>query len=336
MDIRPPIYRDRDEIYQADSCKPLVDALDSQDVELNTLARGAYPGTRLNRIDLPGISTMGFWDANGPQNWGLPFHRNEGIEICLLETGKLPFTVDDHQLLLKPNDMTITRPWQLHKLGDPNITSSRLHWIILDVNVRRPNQPWKWPKWIILTKSDLQELTNIMRHNEQPIWHATDQIQLCFKNISNAIMNNVNSSHISRLSVYINELFVLVLEMLRHQSDALDPALSSSLRTVELFLADLRHNRQNLIQPWTVALMAEQCGLGITRFRHLCKQLTNMTPMPYLNLCRVQAASRILSRNPNRPIIQIAMDCGFESSQYFATVFAQHYHCSPTQYRKQS
>jgi len=40
-------------------------------------------------------------------------------------------------------------------------------------------------------------------------------------------------------AVRLNELFVLVLEMFRHQHVALDELLSTTRRTVELFLADL-------------------------------------------------------------------------------------------------
>ena len=36
--------------------------------------------------------------------------------------------------------------------------------------------------------------------------------------------------------------------------------------------------------------MAEQCGLGMTQFVHHCKQFTSVTPLHYLNQCRLEAA----------------------------------------------
>ena len=34
---------------------------------------------------LPGLKMAGYWDADSDQDWGLPWHRNEGIELTLLE-----------------------------------------------------------------------------------------------------------------------------------------------------------------------------------------------------------------------------------------------------------
>ena len=71
-------------IQKADSCEPLADAVRRGEVSLIARARGQYPGTRIPEARLPGLRSIGCWDAVGPQNWGLPMHRNEGIEICFL------------------------------------------------------------------------------------------------------------------------------------------------------------------------------------------------------------------------------------------------------------
>ena len=74
-------------VYNADSCIPLNNAWNKGNIGLFTLARGTYPGKKLKKEDLPGIKNIGYWDAKKTQVWGLPWHRNEGIEICFLETG---------------------------------------------------------------------------------------------------------------------------------------------------------------------------------------------------------------------------------------------------------
>ena len=81
--------------------------------------------------------------------------------------------------------------------------------------------------------------------------------------------------------------------------------------------------------------MAEECGLGITQFVRHCKQFTNVTPLQYLNHCRLEAARRILLEQPSRrSVTQVALDCGFSSPQYFATVFGQRFGCTPREYRE--
>lgn len=333
MRTRVPIYREDEKTYHADTCRPLVDAVEAGRVCLEGLARGSYPGRRLLGSELPQIRSLAFWDAPEPQDWGLQWHRNEGLELTFLHSGSLPFAVGEDRYSLRAGDLAITRPWQPHRLGEPNVPPSRLYWLILDLGVRRPNQPWKWPNWIVLTPGDLEELTILLRHNEQAVWPASADVRHCFGRIAQAIEADRSGSSISRLAAHLNELFVSVLEMLRHNDIELDPSLSSTCRTVSLFLEDLRSNPEHLSRPWTLKAMAEQCGLAETRFRHYCRQLTNMTPTQFIEHCRIETASKMLIEYPARNITETAMACGFGSSQYFATVFRRHVGCSPKSFR---
>lgn len=61
-------------------------------------------------------------------------HRREGIEICCLLGGETAFATEFEAQTLRPGDITITRPWQRHRLGDPHIRACCLFWIILDVS----------------------------------------------------------------------------------------------------------------------------------------------------------------------------------------------------------
>lgn len=328
------IYRESGHVYQADTCQPLVEAAQGGQVRLKAISRASYPGERLDKADLPGLSSIGFWDAVGRQNWGLDWHRNEGIELTFLESGTLPWALGDQEFVLQPNDLTISRPWQPHRVGLPNIQASHLYWIIVDVGVRRPNRPWSWPRWLVLTPTDIQDLTTLLRHCEQPVWQATREIKHCFQEIGQTLAGPSSQSTISRLTVYLNEIFLLLLEMLRSQNIKLDPTLSTTRRMVRLFLEDLAHNRTMLTQAWTSRSMAEHCGLGATQFAHYCRQVSNLSPMQYLNQCRVEMAGQMLVNEPEKSITDIALSCGFGSSQYFATVFKKQHGISPKSLRQ--
>jgi AraC family L-rhamnose operon regulatory protein RhaS len=331
---RRPIFHESGHTYVADTCDPLIRAVEKRQVVFQALARGHYPGRKLPSDALSGVKTVGFWDAEHAQDWGLDWHRNEGIELTLLESGRLPYNVDSHEVTLKPGDLTIARPWQLHRVGNPHIPAGRLHWLILDVDVRRPHQSWKWPAWLVLSKSDLKELTNIIRHNEQPVWRAPRELRRTFERVGRFVETEAESRNISRLTVCLNELFMEILEMCRQSNVPLDASLSGSCRTVELFLADLASRLNFLAQEWTVPRMAKECGLGTTQFVRHCKQITNSTPLQYLNESRLDAARRILVEQPDRSVTNIALDCGFSSSQYFATVFRQRFGIAPNEVRR--
>jgi AraC-like DNA-binding protein len=323
-----PIYKEQGKTYHADSCEPVREAVAHGELVLEALARTNYPGRPLADDALKGLQTVGYWDATHPQQWGLPWHRNEGIELTFLETGSMPFAIADQNWTLEPGSLTITRPWQPHKVGLPSIGIGRLHWIIIDVDVRQPHQEWKWPEWFVMMPADLRELTACLRENEQPVWPSSPEIQNCFRQIGKTIRDQKHCE--SRLAVYINELFLHLLEMFRDQQVSRTKSLTEAQRSAELFLASLEGS---VAEEWTLDSMAECCGLGVTRFVHYCRLVTNQTPMHYLNHLRLAAATEMLTSLPEKSITDIAFDCGFSSSQYFATSFRQQNGCTPRQYR---
>ncbi len=327
-----PTFKDEDGSWQADTCLPLVDAVAKQQLVLEALARGHYPGRRLPHTAVPGVKSVGFWHAEHQQTWGLPWHRNEGIELTFLESGSLAFAADDQEYVIGPDDLTITRPWQRHRVGNPNVGAGRLHWLILDVGVRRAHQPWKWPAWLLLSSADLEELTTMLRLDERLVWKGNPTLRRCVQVLGERVRHCDEGRSTSWLAVKINELLLLVLEMMREHGVSLDDSPSSSLRTVQLFLADLRSSPERLAREWTVQAMAATCGLGVTQFDHHVKRLTNSTPLRYLNDCRLEYAASLLARQPALNITRIAIECGFSSGQYFATAFRRRFRRSPHEF----
>lgn len=331
-----PIYRDHDETYRADSCRPLEEAASGRRLQLQAMCHGHYPGKALPAHALPGLKMIGFWNAPQDQEWGLPWHFNEGIELTFLESGSLEFSVDGRECALAPDDLTLARPWQRHRVGNPNITVSRLHWLILDVGVRRPNQEWKWPAWLLLSQPDLEELTNILRHSEASVYKAVPGIRECFLQIASAVQTDKDGSNLSRLAIRVNDLFLRLLDALRKKELKLDHSLSSTRRTVDLFLRDLRSHPEHLAIDWSVEEMASNCGLHTTQFVHHVRCLVNMAPLQFLNQCRLDHASSLLKDRSDLSITDVALACGFASSQYFATVFARRFGNPPGMFRERS
>jgi AraC family L-rhamnose operon regulatory protein RhaS len=285
---------------------------------------------------LPGLNSIGFWDATSAQDWGLEAHRNEGIEIGFLETGAMAFTVDQRRFDLRAGNLTVTRPWQLHKLGAPNIGPGRLHWLILDVGVRRPNQEWQWPRWVMLQPEDRDELTRRLRHNENPVWTAPVRVARVFRDLAQCILQWDQPHSASRMAIEINQLLLELLGFLSTQPMEDNPALVSRRRAVELFLHDLARNPASAGDRWTLKGMASHCGMGITAFSQYCRELVNSGPVDFLNQCRLDHAARQLREQPQRTVTEIAFGNGFNSSQYFATAFRRRFQATPHAFRRQT
>jgi AraC-like DNA-binding protein len=326
-------FVDYDEVYFADACEPLEAAVDAGEVELQTLVRGAYPGTPLPDGVAEGILTVGYWNANRPQRWGLDWHRNEGIEITLLDRGSLTFSTRDSSWDLRSGQITVTRPWQEHRVGNPLVGASHLAWIIVDVGVRRPHQPWQWPEWVGLSDADLARLTSHLQHNETPVWAGDPAIRAAFNALEGTARNSNSLSVDSELRLATSQLLLALLRGFDGQPMSVDQGLTSPRRAVDMYLKELD---AHLDHPWTLAEMARACGLGRSRFSGYVRDITNMSPIEFLTHRRLQRAMNSLENEPWRSITDIAVACGFQSSQYFATTFRRHFGVSPRDYRNAS
>lgn len=330
--ITKPVYKNRRVRYEIDRCEPQNRAILTGKINFHALTKGHYPGTPVPENILPGLSSIGFWNAGGAQDWGEDPHRNEGVEITFLETGSMIFSADSKRHNLRAGHFTITRPWQLHKLGAPNIGPGRLHWLIFDVGVRRPHQDWVWPKWVVLTKNDLGELTRKLRHNENPVWNSTPAIAQSFRELARNVEAWNQPHAVSHLAVHLNQLLIGILDALTKQQTHENKQLTSRRRAVEIFLHDLENDRVNVSEIWTLDRMAEHCGMGVTAFSKYCRDLVNVGPMEFWNQCRLDRASRQLREQPELSVTEIAFANGFNSSQYFATCFRQRFQISPSRF----
>lgn len=322
-------YRAEGIVYHADTCLPLVDAVSRDKLKFKALARYTYPGDRLTE-DTLGLNSIGYWNATEPQDWGLDWHRNEGIEIHFLESGSMPYSQGNKATELHPNHLTITRPWEAHKVGSPKIGMGKFYWVIIDLGIRRPHQEWVWPDWIMMTDSDLNRLTKILRQDDQWLWQTNSRIRNCFSNIGAEVERGILGGSASKIRLLVNELLILLLELVDSDKVVLNEALTDSSRSVKLFLSELD---KNLSENWTIEQMAESAGVGLTRFTYHCRQLTNTTPMRYLAMKRIEQAKDLFIQHPELSITEVAYSCGFSTSQYFSTVFRRMEKCSPLEYK---
>jgi AraC family L-rhamnose operon regulatory protein RhaS len=326
------IYRERKRVLVADSCAPLARAARRGELRLEAMARGPYPGASLPARALPHLKSVGFWDAQQGQDWGLDWHYNEGIEITYLESGRLGFAVGDEVFSLRPGDLTITRPWQRHRVGGPLVSPGRLYWMILDVGVRRPHQAWSWPEWMILNRDDLRMLSRLLLMGNRPVWPGTREVEVCFQRLGRLIENRENErTLISRLALLINELLVVLLETLYRRTTVAERDSPAAEASTARFLERLEGD---LSEPWTLDSMAEGAGLARTRFAYYCHKLKNMTPNEYLRQLRLAEARRLLREQKGMSLTDVGLECGFGSGQYFATVFRRFVGVTPGDFRE--
>ena len=327
---RPAVFTEPGALLYAGNCSDLYEASLAGKVTLNAWARRKYPGRPLGDA-LPQVLSVGGWDAALSQDWGLKEHCNEGVKIAYMARGSMRLKIDGAEYDIGEDQMFVVRPWQLHQFGDPHVAASQIVWVLFDVGVRRPHEDWLWPDWLGWSDRDMMRLTTLLSRNEQHVLIASRDVARSFHEIADIVAEGDVIGSETRMRLNISMMLLRFMEQMERQDPQLDEELTSSKRTVQIFLDRLQHA---LDEDWKLENTAAECGLSRTQFSQHCQSLTNMTPVRFLQMIRLEAAKRWLGERANASITEIAMEAGFSSSQYFATCYKRRFGQTPQETRR--
>lgn len=94
---------------------------------------------------------------------------------------------------------------------------------------------------------------------------------------------------------------------------------------------ELMHER--LSEDINLDELAAEAQLSSYHFARMFKQSVGVPPLVYLTQLRVEKACELLALT-DLPIMDIALKCGYSSSQVLARVFFKHQHIRPSDYRR--
>lgn len=102
---------------------------------------------------------------------------------------------------------------------------------------------------------------------------------------------------------------------------------------VESIKKAIQYIQEHYSTPITIEKLAETAGMSEGHFCRVFKQYTLKTPVQFINGVRLTHAADELT-NTNKRVLDIAMDCGFNSVSYFIEVFRENFNITPSKYRK--
>lgn len=90
--------------------------------------------------------------------------------------------------------------------------------------------------------------------------------------------------------------------------------------------------REYLLQPVNIAELAALANCSLAKFKRDFQQRYQCAPRQWINRQRLQHAHMLLQNTP-KPVAEIAMDCGFESTSYFIRLYKSNYGHTPARER---
>ena len=131
-------------------------------------------------------------------------------------------------------------------------------------------------------------------------------------------------------SLRMNVCSILLESARRLDSDSFTPC---SLVPMYLLESATRFMLLNLSESLPVETVAEAVKCSRATLFELFKESTGLTPNDYWQRLRIDRAQELLLKS-EKSITEIALECGFSSSQYFSSVFRKYAGATPSSYRR--
>lgn len=247
-------------------------------------------------------------------------HYHSYFEIFYLNAGRCRFLLKDTVYQLEKGDLVFINPGDLHHA----VYSSNPACEIIILCFRREDVDWSLIQRLPanVNVSDLRSFMGSI-----PALYQEDFITLMNRMLSEyAVIDEYSAGF---MQCYLLEVLLMLM---RHSvMNEEEPELLNS-RDADILIAT-KYIYKNFKKPLTLEDVSAQAALSPTYFSKKFKQVTGMGFKEYLNFVRLRHAQTALLTTTNT-ITDIALENGFNDSNYFKDLFKKVYGKSPREFRK--
>ena len=263
---------------------------------------------------IPGIRIFGH-SLNTRALLPLETHVHPGcLELVLLTKGNQTYTMDGKTYPLSGGNVFISPPGAEHSSGGEPQNISEIYWVQIELSGAED--------LLCLGKEAGEMLRRRLSGMTQRVIYCEEGLRQFFVDS----FWNTASKDACRQE-YGRCLLAAFLYGVVLQEKAGTIALSDEIGTAVSFI------RQNIRENIALEELADCAGLSLSRFKARFKTETGMTPREYINQLKIKEAKKMLRQGYN--VTQVAMELGFSSSNYFATLFKKITLYTPTVYQKE-
>ena len=261
------------------------------------------------------------WDFSNSE-YIIPVHWHKEWEIIRIKEGIFEIQIDGKEHTLNAGDIALIKGSSLHLCTPKN---SIFEFIAFDIHM------------LFLTSELLKKhLRPFYRGELLPyeIYRSGqyNELSSIVDKLMTVASKHKSSSGFYELSVaaYICCFFAEILESelynVNHNKNSISFSKTDQIKR------SIEYIENHYQEPISLTDLALTAGMSPKYFCKIFKEITHQTPVDYVILYRVEQACILLSTT-NTPIIDIAMECGFNDCSYFIRTFKKFKNMTPSQYR---
>jgi AraC family transcriptional regulator len=160
------------------------------------------------------------------------------------------------------------------------------------------------------------------------VLHEVQQLKPLFSRI---VTEGATPSHYQAAALRLG-VDALLLEIVRASIDGNERAASAGMHPAVSRALNVLQTRFR--ESWTLQSLAKESGISRARLAQLFRQQVGSSIHKVLNEVRVEHARRLLQES-GLSVSEIALDCGFATSQHFARIFRGLTGSSAAEYRRE-
>ena len=227
-------------------------------------------------------------------------HFHDKHELYYLEKGKTRYFIGDEIYLLNPGDLVFVPKGTFHKTNPEENSVSERVLLVFDDDFAGA----EYKKYIDELKSD-----KLVKLPGEQVYKIRE---LCQKIEHENKHRNTDFKEMEKL--YFRQLLITIS---RYRIKDSEESFSPAFKVVQ---DAAKYISQNYAEEITLESISAKYAMSAGYFSKQFKSITGVGLIEYLNLTRITAAEKLLSET-HMPITRIAMECGFNDSNYFAAVF---------------
>jgi AraC-like DNA-binding protein len=258
----------------------------------------------------------------------LPAHMHDRmLEICYCSSGEQEYDVGGVLYRIKGGDLFVTYPGEWHGTGGYPEEKGELYWLIIRMDGDPGSsflgwggrQAAEWRRRLLALPRHFKGHRNLKR--------MLDGIFL-LSGEGKDVFTQVRVQHL--LAGYLLEVIDCSQRLTKTATKARREPKDGAKTRMD---AIDRLIRDRMDEPLTLQSLADAAGLSLSRLKSWFREETGSTPLDYVLRYKVRKAQALL-REGKLTVAAVGYETGFQSAQYFATVFRKYTGMAPGEYRR--